>query len=215
MARLVHLNGPPGIGKSTLSALYADRNPGTLNLDVDTLHRLVGGSQDEESDTWPLVWSLIRAMAATHLDGGRDVVLPQYVAKVNEIIGFENLARQHGAGFREVVLLDDREAAIERFNRRAQDSDDPWIRHHHRLIELGGGPDGARTPASGGGGGAERGGGGAGDLRAAGGRLTRASLPVTRFSAIAPVRSAETFVDECLKAGEQRRAIRGMRVNSN
>jgi len=140
MARLVHLNGPPGIGKSTLSALYADRNPGTLNLDVDTLHHLVGGWQDEETDTWPVVWPLVRAMAATHLDGGRDVVLPQYFAKVNEIIGFEKLARQHGAAFREVVLLDDREAAIERFNRRAQDSDDPWIRHHHRLIELGGGP---------------------------------------------------------------------------
>ncbi|GAA2349990.1 AAA family ATPase [Dactylosporangium salmoneum] len=140
MARLVHLNGPPGIGKSTLSALYADRNPGTLNLDVDTLHHLVGGWQDEETDTWPVVWSLVRAMAATHLDGGRDVVLPQYHARVDEIATLEKLAREHGAGFREVVLLDDREAAIERFNRRAQGSDDPWIRHHHRLVELGGGP---------------------------------------------------------------------------
>jgi predicted kinase len=140
MARLIHLNGPPGIGKSTLSALYADRNPGTLNLDVDTLHHLVGGWQDEETDTWPAVWSLVRAMAATHLDGGHDVVLPQYIAEINEIIRLEELARGHGASFREIVLLDDREAAIERFNRRAQDSDDPWIRHHHRLIELSGGP---------------------------------------------------------------------------
>jgi predicted kinase len=140
MARLVHLNGPPGIGKSTLSSLYADRNPGTLNLDVDTLHHLVGGWQDEETDTWPLVWSLVRAMAATHLGGGHDVVLPQYVADAGEIAGFEQLAREHRADFREVVLIDDRDAAIERFNRRARDSGDPWIRHHHRLIELRGGP---------------------------------------------------------------------------
>jgi hypothetical protein len=48
VARLVHLNGPPGIGKPTLSALYVDQNPGSLNLDVDILHRLVGGWQDEE-----------------------------------------------------------------------------------------------------------------------------------------------------------------------
>jgi len=139
MARLVHLNGPPGIGKSTLSALYADRHPGALNLDVDALHRLVGGWQDEETDTWPVVWSLVRAMATTHLEGGRDVVLPQHIAKVDGIIELENLAHQHGADFREVVLVDDRQAAIERFERRAQESDDPWIRHHHRLIELGGG----------------------------------------------------------------------------
>jgi predicted kinase len=134
------MNGPPGIGKSTLSALYAERNPGTLNLDVDTLHHLIGGWQDEETDTWPLVWSLVRAMAATHLDSGRDVVLPQYFAKVDEIAEFEKLAREHGAAFREVVLVDDREAAIERFLTRARDSNDPWIRHHHRLIERGGGP---------------------------------------------------------------------------
>nr|WP_202897418.1 AAA family ATPase [Actinopolymorpha pittospori] len=134
------MNGPPGIGKSTLSALYADRNPGTLNLDVDTVHRLIGGWQDKETDTWPVVWSIVRAMATTHLDGGLDVVLPQYFARLEEITSFEELAREHGADFREVVLLDDREAAVERFNHRARNSDDPWIRHHQRLIELGGGP---------------------------------------------------------------------------
>ncbi len=122
------------MGKSTLSALYADQNPGTLNLDVDRLHHLVGGWQDEEYDTWQVVWPLVRAMAATHLEGGREVVLPQYHARLEEITMLEQLARQHGADFREVVLLDDREAAIERFDRRARDDDDPWVRHHHRLV---------------------------------------------------------------------------------
>jgi hypothetical protein len=51
VARLVHLNGPPGIGKSTPSALYADRNPGTLNLDVDFLHRLVGPRSRSSTST--------------------------------------------------------------------------------------------------------------------------------------------------------------------
>jgi predicted kinase len=139
VARLVHLNGPPGIGKSTLSALYAERNPDTLNLDVDSVHRLIGGWQDEETDTWPVMWPLVRAMAAAHLDGGRDVVLPHYFARIEEITSFEQFVREHGADFREVVLLDDREGSIERFNRRARDSDDLWIRHH-RLIGLGGGP---------------------------------------------------------------------------
>jgi predicted kinase len=140
MARLVHLNGPPGIGKSTLAALWADRHPGTLNLDVDMLHRLVGGWQDEETDTWPAVWSLVRAMAAAHLDGEHDVVLPQYMADAAQIADVEKVAGDHGAAFREVVLLDDREAAIERFDRRARESDDPWILHHRRLIDRGGGP---------------------------------------------------------------------------
>lgn len=139
MGRLVHLNGPPGIGKSTLSALYADRHPGTLNLDVDMLHLLIGGWQDEETDTWPAVSALVRAMAAAHLDGGHDVLLPQYLATADEIAAFETLAHDHGAAFREVVLLDDRDTAIDRFEQRARTTDDPWIRHHHRLIEERGG----------------------------------------------------------------------------
>lgn len=52
---------------------------------------------------------------------------------------FEEFVREHWSDFREVVLLDDREAAVERFDDRARTSDDPWIRHHHRLIGLRGG----------------------------------------------------------------------------
>lgn len=44
--RLIHVNGPPGIGKSTPADLYVKRHPGALNLDVDRLHELVGGWQD-------------------------------------------------------------------------------------------------------------------------------------------------------------------------
>ncbi|WP_194822437.1 AAA family ATPase [Micromonospora sp. S-DT3-3-22] len=139
MARLIHLNGPPGIGKSTLSARYADRHPGTLNLDVDALHRLVGGWRDEEFDTWPVVWSLVRAMVTVRLAGGGDVVLPQYLATVDEIDGLAALAREQGASFHEVVLVDGREAAIERFHRRGRDSDDEWVHHHRRLIARAGG----------------------------------------------------------------------------
>lgn len=134
MARFVHLNGPPGIGKSTLSALYVDRHPGTLNLDVDAVHRLVGGWQDEENLTWQVVWPLIRAMAAAHLGSGRDVVMPQYLADIDRITTFENLARENGATFREIVLLDERESSFERFERRAQQVDDLWVLHHHGLV---------------------------------------------------------------------------------
>ena len=68
---LIHLNGPPGIGKSTLSALYAERHPGTLNLDIDSLHRLVGGWQDVDNRTHDVLRPVALAMASAHLRGGR------------------------------------------------------------------------------------------------------------------------------------------------
>lgn len=138
--RLVHLNGPPGIGKSTIAALYVERHPGTLNLDIDSLHRLVGGWQDAENDTHELLGPVALAMAATHLRGGRDVVLPQYLARVDEIDTFERAAQEQGAEFDEFVLFDSKEGSIVRFDRRTQRSDDPWVQHNHRLVGLQGGP---------------------------------------------------------------------------
>jgi predicted ABC-type ATPase len=136
--RLVLLNGPPGIGKSTLSALHADRHPGTLNLDIDTMAPLVGGWQDLGGRVHEVLRPLALAMAAAHLRGGRDVVVPQYLARVDEIVAFSDVARQEGAAFREVVLFDSRERAVERFERRVP-HDDPVVRQNHRVVDHGGG----------------------------------------------------------------------------
>jgi hypothetical protein len=138
--RLVLLNGPPGIGKSTLSALYVDRHPGTLNLDIDSLHRLVGGWRDIGGRVHDILRPIALAMAAAHLRGGRDVVVPQYLARIDEIAAFEGVARDQGAEFGEVVLLDSREEAIERFARRAEHDGDPWIQHSNGLVVQCGGP---------------------------------------------------------------------------
>jgi hypothetical protein len=132
------VNGPPGIGKSTLSALYADRHPGTLNLDIDSLHGLVGGWQDAGNHTHEVLRPVALAMASAHLHGGRDVILPQYLARLDEIVAFEEVAREQGADFREVLLLDERAASIARFDRRSDDS--LWGRHNREVVALQGGP---------------------------------------------------------------------------
>ena len=136
---LIHLNGPPGIGKSTLSALYAARHPGTLNLDIDALHRLVGGWQDEDGRTHDVLRPVALAMASAHLAGGRDVILPQFLASIEEIKAFEGVARDQGATFREVVLLAGRDESLARFENRPADTE--WEQHNRRLVARLGGPE--------------------------------------------------------------------------
>lgn len=138
MASLIHLNGPPGIGKSTLSALYADRHPGTLNLDIDVLHQLISGWQDPANHAHDVLRPVALAMASAHLAGGRDVVLPQYLAKMSEIERFERVAQERGANFHEVVLLDEKAAAIARFYTRQDDS--AWGQHNRAAVAAQGGP---------------------------------------------------------------------------
>ncbi len=106
MTTLLHLNGPPGIGKSTLSVLWAERHPRTLNLDIDVLHTLIGGWRDPQQDTHALARPLGKALAAAHLGSGHDVVLPQNITRLSEVEAFERIAHDQVAEFREVVLLD-------------------------------------------------------------------------------------------------------------
>ncbi|WP_367337187.1 hypothetical protein [Phycicoccus sp.] len=62
-------------------------------------------------------------MAGTHLADGRDVMLPQYVGDLQQLQIFERVAHDADADFIDIVLLDDRDASIERFNGRDDDSE--------------------------------------------------------------------------------------------
>lgn len=119
MARLIHLNGPPGIGKSTISSRYAAAHPGVLNCDIDVLRTLVGGWESDFSGAGALIRPAAVAMIGAYLAGGHDVVVPQLIVRAAVIRAFEATARDAGAEFCEIVLMDDREAAMQRFSRRA------------------------------------------------------------------------------------------------
>ena len=139
MPRLIHVNGPPGIGKSTLARRYADQHPGVLDLDIDQVRSLIGGWQDHFNEAGAQARPIALAMAATHLRAGHDVVMPQYLGRIDEIAKFEAVARDTSAAFVEVMLTDTREAAIRRFDSRGDDHPDPWHGQVRAIVAASGG----------------------------------------------------------------------------
>jgi len=139
MAELILLNGPPGIGKSTIAGMYADRHPGVLNLDVDKVRCLIGGWQEDFQAAGNLVRPIALSMATTHLTAGYPVIMPQYLDSGDEVSLFQTAAEDTGAAFREIALMDSLEASVQRFYSRS-DNQNPWHASVIAIVEQAGGP---------------------------------------------------------------------------
>jgi len=142
VARFIHLNGPPGIGKSTVASTYADRHPGVLNLDIDQVTALIGGSRDGFSDAFNTGILLAAAMARVHLANGHDVIMPQMMTNVNaaELAEFEAAAAAASAEYCQILLTARVEPSVDRCMERAKRGD-PRQHAVSKVIEESGGPD--------------------------------------------------------------------------
>ncbi|WP_439657660.1 AAA family ATPase [Lentzea sp. HUAS TT2] len=140
MPTLFHLNGAPGIGKSTLAQMYVDQHSGTLHLDADLVTRMIGGWQEDFWKTLHESRAIAVAMAATHLKAGKDVVLPQLVTSHDEIDDYLRAANENDAQYLQIALTAPKDTALKRFANRASDAGDDWNRHITGIIEKSGGP---------------------------------------------------------------------------
>lgn len=140
MSRLIHLNGPPGIGKSTLARQYADAHPGVLNCDVDVLRTLIGGWEEDFVGVGVLVRPAALAMMGAYLANGHDVVFPQMLIDSRELARFEACATGVGARFVERVLMDTEVGSVARFHRRGgSEPGDPWHDQVRTIVAAQGG----------------------------------------------------------------------------
>lgn len=140
MTRLIHLNGPPGIGKSTIARRYVDEHPGVLNCDIDVLRTFIGGWASDFGGAGSLIRPVALAMIEAHLRHGHDVVLPQMLLDPAELSRFEACADSAGAEFVERFLMDDLPTSVGRFNRRGSSTpDDQWHREVRAIVAASGG----------------------------------------------------------------------------
>jgi predicted kinase len=116
--KLVLLNGPPAVGKSTLARRYADEHPLTLVLEIDTVRALLGAWLEEWRRSGTVAREIALAMARTHLEAGHDVIVPQLLVRRPFVDTLQATAESVGASFHEFALLDPREVVLARLEQR-------------------------------------------------------------------------------------------------
>ena len=126
MPGLVLLNGGPAVDKSTIARLWAARRPLGLALDIDVVRALLPSWQNDPEAAGLAARDLAAAMIRVHLEWGRDVIVPQYLARPEFIDRLNRLADEAGVPFTHVVLTESAQVTEQRFRTRAQRSvDDP------------------------------------------------------------------------------------------
>ena len=113
--KLIILNGPPGIGKSTLAEKYANEHPLTLKLDVDKVRELISHWREYDKESGPDAKNMAAAMARIHLHSGRDVIVPQIYRGIAYLEELELVAKESDADLYEFVLFVSKEEAVKRF----------------------------------------------------------------------------------------------------
>lgn len=128
MPRLVLINGAPASGKSTLARrLAADpeaTTPLALVLDIDVVRGLLGRWLDAPGDAGILARRHALAMIAIQLHEGRDVIVPQLLARIDFVLQLEEAAAAQDVPFIEIALVSTPEAATERYRQRSANPED-------------------------------------------------------------------------------------------
>lgn len=116
--KLILLNGPAGIGKTTISKMYLTEHPLALSIEGDQIIGMMGHWREHESIARELVFKHTKCMAEVHLKEGLDVLLPYLLTNADHATAFERIAEENGALFCEIILLADKDEATNRLLER-------------------------------------------------------------------------------------------------
>jgi hypothetical protein len=108
-----------------LARRFGEEHPLALVLDVDQVREMLGGWLEQPTQAGALARRLAVVMARVHLEAGLDVIVPQYLGRLEFVLVLEQLCRDVDADFVEVTLVSNSVDAVRRFERRSATSASP------------------------------------------------------------------------------------------
>ena len=116
--KLILINGPTGIGKSTIAGKLHQLLPLSFLLDIDAQRRYISGYKEHRKESGDLVLKLSLAMVENYLQSGHDVIIDKVFTDPQVTDKFFELGKKYNATIFEFVLNADKETLIARANER-------------------------------------------------------------------------------------------------
>lgn len=116
--KLILINGPSGIGKSTIAAKLHEMIPLSLLLDIDAQRRYISGYKEHRKESSDLVVKLSLAMVENYLQNGYDVIIDKIFTDTQISDSFLELGKKYNATVFEFILTADKETLIARAHER-------------------------------------------------------------------------------------------------
>lgn len=111
--KLVILNGPPGVGKSTIATRLHQEMPSSLLIDVDELRRTIPNYHEQREESLRRSYELTAEAIAAGLQNGHDIIIDKAISYSDTLDTFTEVGRKHNADIYEVLLFADK-AVVEK-----------------------------------------------------------------------------------------------------
>ena len=113
--KLIFLNGPSGVGKTTLANALHEDFLYSLLISIDTWRSFIQGYRSDRQKSLDLTIKYALAATEIHLQAGLDVIIDKAILGTNEVIDqFRSLGEKYKAEITEIILMAEKETVLKR-----------------------------------------------------------------------------------------------------
>ncbi len=116
--KLILINGPPGVGKSTVAEKLHKAKPLSYLLEIDALRRNIAYYREHAQESGKLSYDISTAIVEACFNAGSDVIIDKAISDIEVVDSFFQVAKKYNTNTYEFILNASKESVIRRAKNR-------------------------------------------------------------------------------------------------